>query len=181
MMRESKNKGPGDHVAMWLNGVTPIGYPETITKLKKKRILDLIAVARQAFDAHQRGPKKFASEVVSLTDQLNDFLENYRAAPLMDLDPSGKWTVKRSMMRTGSRSMVETALAHEITVLMSNGLLDRIRLCICNTWFFARSDRQRSCSGKCRHKLYEQSEKYKAKRKNYNRAYYLLKKSGKVK
>jgi hypothetical protein len=180
-MRELKKDGPGHRIAMWLNGVTPVGYPETITKLKKKRILDLVDLGRRAFDLHQCAPKKFAKEVDGLLEELNTRFEEFGASPLMMLDSQGKFVLSRSMMGSRRRSMVEAMLAHDITSLMSDGLLNRIRLCICNAWFFARSDRQRSCSGKCRHKLYEQSEKYKVKRKNYNHAYYLLKKSGKVK
>jgi hypothetical protein len=180
-MRELKMDGAGDHIAMWLNGVTPVGYPETITRLKKKRILDLLDLGRRAFDLQQSAPKKFAKEVDSLLGELNTRFEEYGASPLLELDSQGRFVLGRSMIGSRRRSMVEALLVHEITSLMSDGLLNRIRRCTCDSWFFARNDRQRSCSGKCRHKLYEQSEKYKAKRKNYNRDYYLLRKSGKVK
>ena len=51
-MRELRMQVGGDYIAMWLNGITPIGYPEKITKLKKQRILNLMAVAKQAVNAH---------------------------------------------------------------------------------------------------------------------------------
>ena len=75
----------------------------------------------------------------------------------------------------------ESLAAHSIVRLHTAGLLDRIRQCVCERWFFARFRNQKSCSAVCRHTAYEKSDDFKRKRREYMRRYYLLKQSRKVK
>jgi hypothetical protein len=75
----------------------------------------------------------------------------------------------------------ESFAAYAIRQLAERKLLNRVRQCICGNYLFANFPNQRSCSPACRHRVYEQTEHFKAKRRAYMRAYYRLKVSGKVK
>jgi hypothetical protein len=79
------------------------------------------------------------------------------------------------------RSTGEQLAVWDVTNLAENGLLEMVRICQCQRWFFARREDQKACSPVCRHKNYEQTEEFKTKRRAYMRGYYALKKSGKVK
>ena len=48
----------------------------------------------------------------------------------------------------------------------------RVRTCHCGNAFIASTRYQKSCSARCRHKLYEKSPEFKAKRRKYMRDYY---------
>jgi len=187
-MRESKiGIGAGVRVASWLNGAqTVLPFPIPITRNAKKRILDLLDSAKRTRDSSEAARRKSIQPLSEdklnrFADDLNEELEKYKTAPFMRIDSTGKWGVSRTTLRTGPRSMMESVIAHDVAYLFEWGLLDRIRLCICEMYFFATRDSQTSCSPKCRHKRYEQDQAYKAKRKIYNREVYLLKKNGKVK
>jgi hypothetical protein len=56
-----------------------------------------------------------------------------------------------------------------------------LQRCLCGKWFFACRKTQRSCSSTCRHRLYEQTDRFRVNRRKYMRSYYRLKRSGKVK
>jgi len=59
--------------------------------------------------------------------------------------------------------------------------LDRVRSCDCGKFFFAHRIDQRYCSTGCRVRYHQSSEEFRAKRREYLRKLYHLKKYGKVK
>lgn len=81
----------------------------------------------------------------------------------------------------GRRSLGEQLTVWDITRLTESGQLERVRQCRCERWYFAQRIDQKACSAVCRHKTYEQTDSFKAKRRTYMRDYYKLKQSGKVK
>ena len=99
--------------------------------------------------------------------------------PSFYIDYGKEWFFEDSI--SGHLPVGESLAAFGVIELTKQKLLDRIRHCICGNWFFARFVHQQSCSAKCRHKNYEQSEDFKAARRIYMRNYYRLKTSGKVK
>jgi hypothetical protein len=185
-MRESKMQLDGEIVASWLNGLPYEGRRQMDAETAKLRMLILIDRAKQIHEAYNRGPKQFGD--MRMTDALrrsinvlNGRLRQFSAAPSISVDAAGELVLGRSMKRSGRLFVMEANVTYQVLLLLTHGMLDRVRQCICGKYFFATRDISRSCSAKCRHKLYEQSETYKAKRKTYNREIYLLKKSGKVK
>jgi hypothetical protein len=75
----------------------------------------------------------------------------------------------------------EAAAAEAVMSLAEVNELVWLRRCLCGKWFFAVRKAQKSCSANCRHKLYEQTERFKAKRREYMKRYNRLQRSGKVK
>jgi len=59
--------------------------------------------------------------------------------------------------------------------------LGDVRQCKCKRYFLARRTDQLYCSTKCRVRYHQSSDEFKAKRREYLREWYRLKKSGKVK
>ncbi|WP_353066449.1 hypothetical protein RBB77_08390 [Tunturibacter psychrotolerans] len=87
----------------------------------------------------------------------------------------------RHMDGTRPRPTGEVDAVSEIVSLAETKRLSLLRQCICQRWFFARRLDQKACSVNCRQKAHGQTETFKAKRREYMRDNYALKKSGKVK
>lgn len=81
----------------------------------------------------------------------------------------------------GRRPSREIHAVYEIEKLVGAGEISRIQECACGTWFYVARADQKSCSAKCRHKLYEQTPEAQEKRKLYMQRYHRLRESGKVK
>jgi hypothetical protein len=165
----------------WLNGQAS----ENRKASALARILDLIQTIKQTLAAIDAAPPEVdlcfdpPDEVELLLEELNNKFQEYRTSPFLEIDCGRKWFFEWQIV--GKRSSEEHIAASDVIELTKGRLLDRVRSCACGKWFFARFSHQRSCSPQCRHKLYESTQAFKVKRRQYMREYYRLKMSGKVK
>jgi hypothetical protein len=88
---------------------------------------------------------------------------------LEDFTLLSQFTPGTNLLQGDTVSEAETA--HSIMSLAELDELDRLRRCICGKWFFACRISQRSCSHRCRQKLYEGSPAYRQERREYMREY----------
>ncbi len=120
--------------------------------------------------------------IVARVRRIQAMLDDYPRWPTVEISYKGWDAVLHFSHANGpGRPTGEQLAVWDITNLAENGLLEMVRTCQCQKWFFARREDQKACSPACRHKNYEQTEEFKAKRRAYMREYYALKKSGKVK
>jgi hypothetical protein len=146
-------------------------------------VIDLMILITKTLTAVEQTPKRallrpLPRRVARLLEELNTRLENYPRVPALLIE-NGAWNFETYPW--GERPALEALVAGWLVRLASEHLLDRVRRCICQRWFFAERNNRKSCSPKCRHKLYERTEEYKQARREYMRKYYRLKISGKVK
>ena len=179
-------------VTDWLNGEEH-KYRGKNSRASRRRILDLIDCIRETVATIEAEPlykgeprwdlikRPFTRKLVKLTNELNARIAEYPLLPTFSVSFERKDDWDFDDVICGNVPIGESLAAHGVMELARQRLFDRIRCCICGRWFFARFMHQRSCSGKCRHKNYEQSEEFKENRRKYMRNYYKLKTSGKVK
>lgn len=169
---------------LWLNGEQPAHNGKN-TQASRKRILDLIDCIRETLAEIDKNQGRrelifFPGKTLGrLINELDSRVSEYKSEPFCDIDCDNTLFIDEAVC--GRVPAGESVAAHGVFELMKQGLLDRIRCCICGRWFFARFAHQRSCSAACRHKVYEQSDDFRDKRREYMRSYYRLKISGKVK
>jgi hypothetical protein len=114
-------------------------------------------------------------------EEIDDILAEYPMRPTVEI--SGKYGdggLHFDHANGSSRPLGEQLAVWDITTLAQKKMLERVRECMCGEWFFARRKDKTACSAICRHKTYEQSERFKVQRRQYMRNYYKLKQSGKV-
>ncbi len=181
--REFKGSPFAGNVVAWLNGEQP-AHSGKNTQTSRKRILDLIDCIRETLAEIDKNQDRQlmcfpGKKLRRLMHELDCRTSEYQLEPFCEIDCDNKLFIDEAV--SGRVPAGESVAAHGVFELLKQGLLDRIRCCICGRWFFARFAHQRSCSGACRHKLYEQSDDFKDRRRKYMRSYYRLKISGKVK
>jgi hypothetical protein len=72
---------------------------------------------------------------------------------------------------------LEAIAAHGLVWIANANMLDRIQVCQCGQWYFARFAHQRFCSERCRETFWESSEERKEKKRQRARENYLYKKA----
>jgi hypothetical protein len=179
-------------VTAWLNSEGQ-KYGGKNSRASRRRILDLIDCIRETLATIETEPlykaeprwdlikRPFTRKLAKLINEVNERIAEYPLLPTFSVsfERKDEWDFDDAIC--GEVPAGESLAARGVMELARHRLLDRIRCCICGRWFFARFMHQRSCSGKCRHKNYEQSEEFKENRRTYMRNYYRLKTSGKVK
>jgi hypothetical protein len=107
-------------------------------------------------------------------------IERYPSWPVLMWDPENNLSFGEDFRGMGAADQEEAEAVHSAMRLAEVNELTSLARCPCGRWFFAIRRTQRSCSSNCRHRLYEQTEQFKAKRRKYMRQYYRLQHSGKV-
>lgn len=117
-------------------------------------------------------------------DSINDTLSAYRVHSELEIsyDPATqRHAIKVESSYRWEIPWGESLAVDAITEIIDAGLVAKVQRCRCDKWFFALRLDQKSCSARCRLKLFESTPGAKQKRKEYMKNYYQLKKSGKVK
>ena len=171
------------HVVDWLNGQEEEHWGKN-TRTSRKRILDLIDCIGETLSCIEAEPhwdliNHPSKKLNKLMDELDARIAEYQSVPTFYINYGKEWVFDDAI--GGRFPAGESLAALGVIELTKRNLLARIRRCICGNWFSAHFAHQQSCSAKCRHKNYEQSEEFKANRRIYMRNYYRLKTSGKVK
>jgi len=181
-VRRSAGEPWGTELAQWLNGETqPWGKS---TRASRGRIAELLntlrsiestATAHRGKDLVNHPPTK----LLRLLGHLNRLFSEYAKVPVACIEIDHSVGIFEAF--AGNYSVAESLIVFALIEISKLEMLDRLRLCMCGKHFFAHFSHQRSCSTACRRKIYEQTDKFKGKRREYMRTYYLLKQSGKVK
>jgi hypothetical protein len=190
--RNYRGEYDGQKLAAWLNGEEekdgfttwqarerPDEFAEAFKESRSnvlwviKTIRELTALAEKYGPAASwtESPKDIEDLEHSLTVMLSDY----------SFSPTLGWVkgegFKWDEYNAGHRPADETWMIRQVVDLSKDGLLDRIRKCSCNRWFFARFAHQVSCSSRCRRNLYEKTDSYRAHRRKKAREYYWLHKT----
>ena len=175
--RETRSQGEQDSLRLvrWLN-------EERNSLAEREPVIDVMCLMRNTLATIERTPRRafgwpYPRAVRGLLKKLNKRLENYPRISALAIE-NGAWTFET--LPWGS-PVSENIVVQWLIRLTSEHLLDRIRRCVCGKWFFAARNQRKSCSAKCRHKLYEQTEDYRQRRRKYMREYYRSQLSRKVK
>jgi hypothetical protein len=180
----------GTRVTRWLNGHddTYRGLKKQVNKpsaASRRRISDLLKNLRDVLELVEKVDPQFDwmenphPQLDTIGLELQKRLAEYPTAPFFYPTYGREWVIEDAVV--GDRPAGESVAAHSIILLAQQGLLDRIDLCDCGKWYFARFRHQRCCSALCRRKFYEKTDEFREKRRKYMRKYYRLKNSGKVK
>lgn len=171
-------------LVLYLNGRDRFGGDDLASAASRRRIRELFRAVNHALEDVAKGLGGIhgvtPSEFARLVENLDKRLAKYPMVTTFMCDWNGEYSLE-SVFGSGLERVVEAFAAHGIINLAKAQKLHRVQLCVCGDWFLAQRDNQRSCSAGCRHKLYEQTEAYKDRRRTYMREYYALRKTGKVK
>ena len=116
-----------------------------------------------------------------LIQELNEQLALYASTPTFTLYDGRSWGIDDALDTYQRIPVGESLAARALCEIAYQNQLERVRACTCGTWFFAIRGNQISCSPACRKSKHQQTEAFRAKRREYMREYYALKQSGKVK
>jgi hypothetical protein len=133
-------------------------------------------------DAERLRAAKLITSISESPLELDNLLLRYWVSPRLIFLEDGPQIFYFSTRKTRDKvEMGEIAAVMCVTYLGSRDELDRIRKCSCGKYFFARRLDQLYCQTKCRVRYHQSAADFKAKRRRYQREWYHLKKSGKVK
>ncbi len=165
-----------------------LGKPTKASRARVTRLLREINEASAMLTAFDRENPEFdffdnEEKALGLRfKRIQALLDDYPKWPTVEVAYEGMRAVLRISDASGRGRPLGEQLA-VWSIIHSTGLdqLEMVRQCRCEKWYFARRADQKACSAGCRHKIYEQTDAFKAKRRVYMRDYYKLKQSGKVK
>jgi hypothetical protein len=167
----------------WLNDEIP---KEEYSRSGKARIASLvdalIHLCRESRKRHRNRDED--KELQRWAVRVNELIARYPSCKIVGWDPPYhrlSFGDDFSTLNLGGATESEAAVAHSANDLAQLDALEGLIGCRCGRYFFTRQRNQQSCSAICRHKLYEQTDAFKAKRRAYMKEYNRLKASGKVK
>jgi hypothetical protein len=165
----------------WLNEDLPRRYYTGPARRRINQLIGALQSLSRPNAAFIRGTGKIPKKAFHSISVAMKLISRYPSWPTLGWDKEGNLSfgVDFGRMKRAEEEEAEAALA--VMSLAEVNELIWLRRCLCGKWFFARRKTQGSCSANCRHKLYEQTEGFKAKRRKYMRRYYRLQRSGKVK
>jgi hypothetical protein len=126
---------------------------------------------------------RFMRKRESLLRALNKILEPFQFTPML---AGGHTALERysvdwrafmaigngARVRPGGEVVIPAVSALKLALeLLVSGMLDRIRQCHCNKWFFAASNKKNVCGDACRHQQFRQKDGFKASRAIYMKKY----------
>ncbi len=171
----------------WLNDESKDEHYGENTRVSRARINDLISAIQELNELackklKQAGraqyPKCYfcnnfpTGKMSQLLSEIEARISEYPTSPTVYMDCWARAFVDDCL--TGKRPVGESLAAHAVRRLTNNGSIDRIRLCRCGRYFFARFLHQRYCQHACKQKHHQGSKKYKANRREYMRWYYAM-------
>ena len=171
------------NVLEWLNDELP---REEYSKFGKARIASLVdALIHLCRESRKRYRNRSGDkELHHWAVKVNELIERYPSCKIVGWDPPYhrlSFGDDFSTLKLRGATESEAAVAHCAIDLAELDALEGLIRCRCGGWFFARQRNQQSCCAICRHKLYEQTDAFKAKRRAYMKEYNRLQASGRVK
>ena len=170
----------------WLNDNNEARLPRhketpSSSRAKIKRLVESILKAQRLIEstpAGEKPPAEFGVEVRAANRILRTQAFHYDLELIQGT--KSQWSLHMSS-KAHDVTKAEMLANMALRWFLENGDITAVRMCACGSYFRAKRKNQEFCSGKCRHKKYEQTDESKEKRRVYMREYYHLKKSGKVK
>ena len=166
---------------------------ERLAKAAKARIVGVLDAIRDLFRKTEKNPHWYlgeesneeetahilAPEISAALTAVNVKLAKYTSSSLFlpTLEGRRKWKVENALR--DRHSVHESQAIHAIVRLADQGLLDRLKVCDCGCWYFARFAHQRFCSEECRMRFWEGSEERKERKRAQARANYVYRKTRK--
>jgi hypothetical protein len=113
-----------------------------------------------------------APEVKDALKDLNRSLQRYTTHPvfLPDQENTGALVVENAFWN--DVPVGESIAVHAAVRLARQNKLNRLKLCKCGLWYYAKFSHQRFCSSECREKFWETSEERKEQKRGRAREYY---------
>jgi hypothetical protein len=164
------------NVLVCLNGELPKNLCSTLARPRIAALVD--ALKHLSHEAKERGSTK---EMNRWAKRVNELMSRYRSRKMVWWDSDYRLDFGDDFGEIDLRKRLEANAAHSAIYLAEIGALDGLRTCLCGRWFLAQRNAQKSCSPACRHKLYEQTDAFKAMRREYMKKYYRLTKAANVK
>ena len=182
--RQFFGEGWAGTLTRWLNVESPPELGKN-TAVSRRRVCDLICNIHNMLRAIAQAPSSDlfnhpTRRMERLQQELNARLSEYPTTVMFSFDKGRTWEFEDGAI-AGKYPDGESLAVHSLIRLAQAQLFYRIRWCECGRWFVARFAHQHFCSQRCRKRHHEQSDEYKASRRDYMRRYYRLKNSGKVK
>ena len=158
----------------WLNGTMntgpelPDGYRNTPES--RERLLALLNAVRdqlESFREHQLPyyPNEKDELLQTVFLEIAKLMRPYATVPLLLYHPKTKrWGLGLQAADPGLRPEGEVMAAHGILELARSEALDRLRICDCDKWFFAKRKDGVACSDTCRKRIHDQKPEVKEKR-----------------
>jgi hypothetical protein len=170
-----------ENALLWLNGNLPRRYYSGPARRRINQLVEALQQLSRPNAAGLRGRGRIPNEAFRSIKIVMRLLSRYPSWPTLGWDKEGNLSfgVDFGRLKRAAEEEAEAALA--VMSLAEVNELIWLRRCLCGTWFFAHRKTQKSCSANCRHRLYEQTEAFKAKRRRYMKRYYRLQRSGTVK
>jgi hypothetical protein len=170
----------------WLRGQPCSILHGKASKASIKRILDLHGTLVQVLAEIDQLPiwtrmEDDLPQLDPLIKELNERLALYAATPTFTLYDGRSWGINDALDTYHRIPVGESLAARSLCEIAYLRRLDRVRTCLCGTWFYAKRADQTSCSPTCRKNKHQQTEAFREKRRIYMRSYYRLKNSGRVK
>ena len=144
------------NVVDWLNG-RDRAQDRKNTKASRNRVLAAFTLIRATLNEIATAPSWDlinypTPELDKCLEDLNDVLAIYVTSPFFYINFGREWLFEEIVSSTVRHPAGESVAIHSLIGLTKAKRLDRIRECICNRWFFAKREDQKSCSPRCRHK-----------------------------
>ena len=157
-----------ENVLEWLNNELP---KEEYSKFGKARIESLVdALIHLCRESRKRGPNRSANkELHRWAVKVNDLIVRYPSCKIVGCTSDYRLSFGDdcSTLKLKGATEIEGGTAYSAIGLAELNALESLIRCGCGRWFFARQRNQKSCSAVCRHRLYEQTDHFKAKRRKY--------------
>jgi hypothetical protein len=154
-----------DNLLSWLNRELPKRYCSN--PAARQRIEQLVESLQKYARLLKRGKQ---DQGAGLAASVVHLISRYPSRPLLGREGRNLLFTREPVARTGAEEWETFAADAAMDLAEVDGLLN-LQRCQCGKWFFARRKDQKSCSAKCRQKLYEQTYGFKAKRRKYMREY----------
>lgn len=148
------------------------------TRVAKNRVGAVLKAIRNLFEKMDETPnwyrsnKKPAHNVGMAFHAVNLLLQRYRFTEIFYVEEETKRHWGTGEVLRGGYSNLEAQAVYAAVRLAERGLFDRLQLCACGRWYFARFSHQRFCSPACRVEFWESSEERKAQKRERARENY---------
>jgi hypothetical protein len=180
-------------VVDWLNGgkLKDDGWYRLIeADESRSRVLDVISSIqrllgtierRQGWKPKQPADKKQPLEISTAFQELNTTLHSYTSFPCFYPEPNKSRRWDMSEVLSGDHPVGESLAVHAAVRLADQNMLERLKVCDCGLWYFAKFSHQKFCSAECRVRFWESSEERMERKRERLRQNYLYKKAHKGK
>jgi hypothetical protein len=180
------------HIVEWLNSANSRDdwYRSTEAEESRSRVLDVISSIRTLLGAIEQRPgwkpkqppnKKQPLKISNAFHELNLKLTSYPSFSCFYPEPnkSCRWDMSEALC--GHGPVGESLAVNAAVRLADQNRLQRLQVCDCGSWYFAKFSHQKFCSTECRVRFWESSEERMEQKRDGARENYVYNKAHKGK